>query len=289
MIKLTRDRTVVYGGFRGQYLRKKIKRLFERKREQLANPNLKIEFKSHWKKTKPQLELEANSKCAYCEAHTKVVAHGDVEHYRPKSIYWWLAYTYDNYLFSCQICNQTYKGANFPVEGNTLTEPVVLSGLTDDNFAALIEKYVIDPKSLDADESIVGLKKLSETETALLLNPYLDSPEKWLAYDYDDNKKTVAIIPIENNPKSEKFVSAAENFLGINREELLEKRYETFRVFRSFKRTLGKLKDDAELLSETEEIIQIMQQQVSVFSGMCKYFNKKRLDELKNTPPSIEN
>ena len=54
-------------------------------------------------------------KCAYCESPTDTVAHGDVEHYRPKSKYWWLAYCYDNYLYACQICNQVHKGDEFPV------------------------------------------------------------------------------------------------------------------------------------------------------------------------------
>jgi hypothetical protein len=47
------------------------------------------EFNSNvWKVAKPQLKLESGSKCAYCESPTDSVAHGDVEHYRPKSKYW---------------------------------------------------------------------------------------------------------------------------------------------------------------------------------------------------------
>ncbi len=60
----------------------------------------------HWKKAKAQLKVETHGKCAYCEAPTSTVAYGDVEHFRPKSVYWWLAYCYDNYLFSCQICSR---------------------------------------------------------------------------------------------------------------------------------------------------------------------------------------
>ena len=80
-----------------------------------------FDFKSSvWKRTKKQLKKESAGKCAYCEAPTSVVAHGDVEHFRPKSIYWWLAYCYDNYLYSCQICNQSFKSNHFPVSGTPM-------------------------------------------------------------------------------------------------------------------------------------------------------------------------
>ena len=49
-----------------------------------------------------------------------MVAYGDVEHFRPKSKYWWLAYCYENYLYSCQMCNQRYKKAEFPIFGPEL-------------------------------------------------------------------------------------------------------------------------------------------------------------------------
>ncbi|MEO5741647.1 MAG: hypothetical protein ABIS29_13735, partial [Vicinamibacterales bacterium] len=75
-----------------------------------------LEFNSNvWKAAKVQLKRETGGKCAYCESPTDTVAHGDVEHFRPKSKYWWLAYCYDNYLYACQICNQVHKGDEFPV------------------------------------------------------------------------------------------------------------------------------------------------------------------------------
>lgn len=56
-----------------------------------------------------------HSKCAYCEKKV-----GDtfppIEHYRPKAIYYWLAYSWDNLLLSCVACN-TYKGKHFNIEG----------------------------------------------------------------------------------------------------------------------------------------------------------------------------
>ncbi len=67
-------------------------------------------------------------KCAYCEAKVTHTGYGDVEHFRPKAGwiqtkgdklnkpgYYWLAYEWDNLIFSCQICNQQYKKNLFPL------------------------------------------------------------------------------------------------------------------------------------------------------------------------------
>ena len=69
-----------------------------------------------------------NGKCAYCEDNVSTVAYGDVEHYRPKGGwqqfrgqklqkpgYYWLAYEWENLLYSCQKCNQSYKRNLFPL------------------------------------------------------------------------------------------------------------------------------------------------------------------------------
>ncbi len=69
-----------------------------------------------------------HGKCAFCESKIKHIAHGDVEHFRPKAGwkqrrddpltqpgYYWLAYTWENLLLSCKICNQREKKNLFPV------------------------------------------------------------------------------------------------------------------------------------------------------------------------------
>ena len=103
MIPLVRDRGTIHANFHGQK-----KRDFEEDlvcdRRQALRDDVKQKFASgRWKEAKPQLLAETFGKCAYCEAPTHEVAFGDVEHYRPKSEYWWLAYNYDNYLASCQL------------------------------------------------------------------------------------------------------------------------------------------------------------------------------------------
>lgn len=50
-------------------------------------------------------------KCAFCESKEGQL---HVEHYRPKHIYYWLAFSWDNLLFACTICNQN-KGTKFEI------------------------------------------------------------------------------------------------------------------------------------------------------------------------------
>lgn len=66
-------------------------------------------------------------KCCYCEGIYQK-SHNDVEHFRPKGSanrspgspathgYWWLAFTWSNLLFSCNVCNRMYKKCQFPLD-----------------------------------------------------------------------------------------------------------------------------------------------------------------------------
>ncbi|MEZ5329022.1 MAG: hypothetical protein R3F19_28590 [Verrucomicrobiales bacterium] len=104
--------------FEGDALRNLSRKLVEAQKKIASGQLAKHEFDSSiWKKAKDQLLKETHDKCAYCEAPTAVVTYGDVEHYRPKSKYWWQAYCMSNYLVSCAICNQRFKKDKFPIDG----------------------------------------------------------------------------------------------------------------------------------------------------------------------------
>jgi hypothetical protein len=59
-------------------------------------------------------EMQHN-KCCYCEKLEEQAKYRDVEHYRPKSVYWWLTWTWENLLFSCLECNRDAKRDSFPL------------------------------------------------------------------------------------------------------------------------------------------------------------------------------
>src|SRR5579864_6048933 len=70
-----------------------------------------------WKHLKGELHKVSHGKCWYCE--TSDVRHDDdVDHWRPKNAvneckehegYWWLAFSWQNYRYTCMYCNQKRK------------------------------------------------------------------------------------------------------------------------------------------------------------------------------------
>lgn len=90
---------------------------------QLSDASRRGEFPSHWLAGDVRGALRAMQGwvCAYC---LKALSDGDeVEHFRPKSLYWWLAYDFNNYFLACHRCNRaSVKGTRFPlVEGASRT------------------------------------------------------------------------------------------------------------------------------------------------------------------------
>lgn len=77
---------------------------------------------------KSSLKTMQHEKCCFCEAKITHISYGDVEHFRPKggwkqdekdnlSVpgYYWMAYSWENLLLCCQICNQRHKKNHFPL------------------------------------------------------------------------------------------------------------------------------------------------------------------------------
>jgi uncharacterized protein (TIGR02646 family) len=133
------------------------------------------------KSVKNALQKAQHGKCAFCESEVSHIAYGDVEHFRPKAGYrpgpsnplvrpgyYWLAYEWTNLLFCCQLCNQRFKGNQFP--------------LIDDMQRA---------KSHHDD---------IKNEQPLFIHPAIDDPSDFLEFDehylcaIDDNVRGKATI-----------------------------------------------------------------------------------------------
>ncbi len=169
-------------------------------------------------------EAQHGGKCAYCETRIRAGYPGDVEHYRPKSEvkeprnrgnrddtlgrprgrrwhagskpgYWWLAYSWTNYLFSCNRCN-SWKGNSFPLRGPRratspgaeafedplllnpfFTDPVVdltfnelgeVRGLTEEGKLT-IDRCALDRRTLEIERERVARQLLRD------LDDYLDA------------------------------------------------------------------------------------------------------------------
>src|SRR5215472_15041330 len=72
-----------------------------------------------WSNLKQPLQELSFNKCWYCES-IEIRSDNAVDHYRPKSRvngepqhhgYWWLAFDWKNYRFSCTFCNSLRKRA----------------------------------------------------------------------------------------------------------------------------------------------------------------------------------
>jgi hypothetical protein len=273
MIALNRIRTTsaIKAKYRGADKRDKDITLMKAQKDKLNGLINKVEFDStFWKLSKTQLKKESFGKCAYCEAITEVVAHGDVEHYRPKSVYWWLAYTYDNYLYACQICNQIYKSDNFPVGGTLLLSPPVEINSTDNDLIQLAGNISPDPIDISLGFTLQTFLQHHTQESAFLLNPYFDNPAKYIAYEADDLLEEIKIIPA--NPQFQHHINAMEDFYGINRIELANFRYFTFRNFRTYKKMLNE-NISSGLRKDLIKEINFMKSDKSLFAGMVRFFD----------------
>jgi len=229
VIRLQRTRAAGdLSGFTGAPLQAKLGKLLQYYYDGGATG--KVDFKPKarqvWPKAKAQLKAECFGKCAYCEADTAVVAHGDVEHFRPKSEYWWLAYCYDNYTFSCQVCNQIHKGDRFGIKGRKLAQPALPPSPPSDpvSLARLVASLCPDP-ALVTDAQV---RKLFSAEDADLLHPYLHNPEIYFAWQAIPDTEEVLIVPKTSSARAKRAVKAAEDVLGLNREELRRLRWNAY-------------------------------------------------------------
>ena len=218
-----------------------------------------LEIEPLWKndKVKKFLHQSQYGKCCYCERRRDQKRESDVEHFRPKaklhknpkhSGYWWLAYSWDNLLISCNKCNNR-KGTKFP--------------LKDESTRAFSEE-----DDLTKEEPI-------------LINPLTENPEDFIEYDIpkdgipkDDNKPlmTKAIGKCERGDKTINVLT------GINDLELLLARARSFRdyclLYKSYK-CFSRMKNNLELKKETCKAIRRKLESESEFAGFARfYFNQ---------------
>jgi len=97
---------------------------------------------------KKQLKELYKNKCAFCETN---IERWDVEHFRPKSLYPWLAYSWDNLLLACPTCN----------------------GYKNNHFAVLNSRVKFKEEDLANIHNLA--KKYNESEDNLFINPELEN------------------------------------------------------------------------------------------------------------------
>ncbi len=143
---------------------------------------------------KEELHEIYHNKCAFCESDITAGSYNHIEHYRPKAIYYWLAYSWDNLLLSCPKCN-TKKSDLFEIENENRAE--------------------YDNESLN--ELHNKISEYDNIEQPKLLNPEQTTEEELKShFSFTPKGK---LLPISERMKY------TEKLCDLNRTELVKKRF----------------------------------------------------------------
>lgn len=135
---------------------------------------------SLWRKLAPHLKKLRNSKSWYSES-SNPGSNKDVDHFRPKNAvaedpdhegYWWLAFSWNNYRYSCQWCNQRRVDDANGTDGGKW------------------DHFPIAPGSFRAHQEIDRWK----TEDVELLDPI--DPEDWKLLTFRPNGQPIPTKPL---------------------------------------------------------------------------------------------
>jgi len=168
----------------------------EKATQEIKNKNYQSRNLVQHKDVVEKLSVIYHKKCAYCES---ILDNINIEHYRPKYKYYWVAFEWTNLLLVCPKCNIS-KAANFPLkdENNRITTPQALKSEWLANSKTFID------------------------EGALILNPEIDNPEEHFSFFTDGR--------IEGLTERGKTTI---NVLNLNREALIQKRSTLISMFQS--------------------------------------------------------
>lgn len=132
--------------------------------------------------------------CAYC-GRTASDDRGDVEHYRPKSLYPWLTYEFMNYLIGCRGCNSFRKSSDFPLSQRA-------------NRVQYDARIFTEPNLLQDELA---------REPRLLLDPVNDPIDEWIEVDYiNDISPVCASAAAAADSTVREHVQATIEFFGLN-------------------------------------------------------------------------
>lgn len=109
-------------------------------------------YNDRYKQDDIKIALKAiyNNKCAFCEQR---IEQSHVEHYRPKKDYYWLAFSWDNLILACPVCNQN-KADNFELNGPKITFLNTETSIRDihissTNYDLLEQPKMVNPEVTD--------------------------------------------------------------------------------------------------------------------------------------------
>jgi len=212
------------------------------------------DFKPYWlnKNIREPLWNLHNGKCCYCERKRWIKRESDIEHYRPKAEvtgednhpgYWWLAYEWTNYLFSCKPCNEDHKRNHFPL--------------------------------LPGSSRAAGPNGSLSAERPVLLNPIDDEPESCISYDWwTGGGLFVKALGYDDDDRGSETIK----ILGLNDDHLMKERAEVLTLLQNLADSMlhARLKNN---VTEVERLTAKIRDQTSAkrtFAGFKRAFFKAR-------------
>lgn len=127
-----------------------------------------IEKRYNQDEVKTKLKDMFHKKCAFCESFISHISYGEIEHFKPKSVYPNLCFDWDNFLLSCSVCNgKANKGDKFPLaaNGGPFINPTIEN--PDDFFSfeydRNLNKFIVIPKGERAI-TMLGIIKLNRED-----------------------------------------------------------------------------------------------------------------------------
>ncbi len=219
------------------------------------------DFPSHWLPEAREILWEhQNHKCCYCERVRELKRESDLEHFRPKGGvegdnahfgYWWLAYEWENYLYSCKPCNQGNKKNQFPLLPGSRRATKKTDSLTN--------------------------------EKPVLINPYDENedPENYISFDWDNsNDHFVKAVPISNDEDNRGYDTI--NIVGLNDGLLPEDRAVFLQTLEGIatKMHAGVYFGNQTIIADAKEDIKRETSSVKQFAGFRRaYFRKVGLGQ----------
>ena len=185
------------------------------------------------------------------------------------------------FLVACQICNQRFKKNSFPIQNQRMQSHTITHNTTNGYITVLSGTIAPDPlNQVEVDNFIY----LHQKERPLLLNPYFDEPTDYFAWRADDVLREVEITTNSDLPQVEIIVQyessevesiavASIETYGLNRKELKGRRYEVYKHYNTYRKTLEVERIDLETRQRIENMIEKMKAPSASFSGMIRYFD----------------
>jgi uncharacterized protein (TIGR02646 family) len=128
------------------------------------------QLSSVWKDLKPEFSKLSHGKCWYCESR-QTRSDNAVDHFRPKSDYPWLAFSYENYRFACGFCNSPHRNPETGrSQGKSNFFPLFENSLQAQNAAEIASEQPIlldpcnatDPGLLDFHSDGTGCSRFPD-------------------------------------------------------------------------------------------------------------------------------